>query len=476
MPIWTRPRRRKTLIIITACTVARVDFRTSSKLENRQIHWSRRSQDSDLADAVKQAIGLSQQPVGSLSLISTDFWIGLVSLPADIANVAEHQELQHALALEAELDSGIPAFHSKVAYQRIKQTSDGSVMFCAMQVADTWTHGITKAVSNLSGRLTAMAHPLATELDSLQESDVAILDRIAQWSHQSHQAGDSLTSPPEHASPSWLEELVERTILSGCCDLRRSKMEGGTCWIPVGSSAGWLGSKLTTFSLAAATALGCCGWQEWLNRQNNRLLKQIAELEQNQARQNEALTATQRIQSQLMSLRKTHEKAQQQLLVTQQSNQKLSRAQSLRFNRWPRLIDSISNSAGSCWVQRVDSDSKSASILGIASTSQEAQDFAIQLEQRLNETGWRVAPVACHVLPGGLYHFCITLSSGDSVENPQAGGTAITEDSRQDTKSYVEPLVASQQAANQRGGERPELSQGSRTIGQRLLTSLESSP
>ena len=108
-----------TILLITRQVLARIDLTGRRRLRVKQI-WTQPSCDYDtILSELSRTLKLGTRRPSHVTVVSPDFWTDVPSVPADVAAIAKANEINQALALEAEVESGQSAFDSRTIALKI---------------------------------------------------------------------------------------------------------------------------------------------------------------------------------------------------------------------------------------------------------------------------------------------------------------------------------------------------------------------
>ncbi|MEL6895698.1 MAG: hypothetical protein AAFP90_06330, partial [Planctomycetota bacterium] len=157
-----------TLIVITRSQLARVDI---SRGRTKLVRLRDRIANQPIGTLVDAALRQGPKKAGDVWVMSTDFWSGVVHLGPDVARTLDEEELQQAIALEAETDSGISAFDSRLGTVSLPPDESGDQRLWVTQITQSDWQDAKHAVTQFGGKLAGMgsaslAHPPVTQQDN----------------------------------------------------------------------------------------------------------------------------------------------------------------------------------------------------------------------------------------------------------------------------------------------------------------------
>ena len=417
LPSSARPS--STLLLVTPARLARVDFAGRRRVRVAQ-QWTHAIGPSSILPetlpvAVAQTIKLGSPRLGPVSIVSPLLWTQVLRVPADVLAISTPAELRHAVALEAELESGISAFDCQLALAQLEVDDQGGGQFCTTQVAAAQQSELTAVVRSHRARLQRLVHPVALQLAEGTTSAQATSEALQWW--------DTLAADDD----SWLEEFIGRWARM----LARRDTDCLNCLQPQAAS---LSGRLQTIGslLAIASGMGCLAWHYESRCRLADTTAAVQQLEQQQNQRTETLAAIKQLETKLVKLHKEVQDAQQARESVYRQIQQAMTVQHKQNARWSGLVDALSTAAQDCWVQRIEAASGHTMIHGIAPSHAEVHAFAARLEQLLRDNGWLVSPAATRALALGVYEFYIPLVPDDSSRGGTADGSEIVGPAAQD--------------------------------------------
>ncbi len=384
-----------TLVLITDSLLARVDVRDRTKVTIDSVETTAIPDGVSLATLVESALAMGPKRTSPVWLFSNRFWTGTISIPSDLHEIANGDELNQAALLEAETQSGIPAFQSKVAMTRIKNDPHGDPQYWVTQALDT----------------------------ELAEMEQAFCQSKTKWAGIAHIANHCPTNPSDDTNPiepsldgelelrNWAEEAVK--------DLS-DKIATRPYFAP---PAKVLSPKTQTLlaSVIASLAVLVCAFVYLCDRNS---LQHIERLSSNASKQNDSVEALSRqLQKAELSLEGNRKKQldEQMRLDTFKKEFELNRFnQSLISGHCANLIDAIANSADSdSWLQSIESNATKTTLKGLSLNEASAHRFASGLEQQPKLIGHTVSPAQINPLENDLIQFSIVIDLATTTESPQ---------------------------------------------------------
>ena len=385
-----------TILLITRQVLARIDLRGKRRLSVKQV-WTAPGRDYDaILPEVSRALKLGTRRPGRVTVLSPDFWTGLLSIPADVVAIASANEINQALALEAEVDSGYSAFDAKTNVLRIAgDDRNEDCQWCVSQVPLNQIQELSRSLRSLGTRLHGIAHPIAAYLSPEHSSVEAAQGLLESWREQS----PSDAAQVQTLATAWancLSHPAQHTLLV------------------LSDSQSTNNSQPIALTVALAMfAAGGCGLWHWQTQQSLTLATQAIERLEKQQSQREATEAALKdAEATAVQLRQEVTKTQVIRLAAERQLQLAGAVHSLHNRRWLALVDALAEAANeNCWVQKLESDSVQTIVHGLALDNAAANEFAGRLELALNGSGWRTAPAATEVSPHKLIAFRIILKA-----------------------------------------------------------------
>ena len=390
-----------TLVLITDGLLARIDVRVRSKVMIDSIITAAIPENASLATLVESALAMGPKRISPIWLFSNRFWTGAISIPSDLHAMANGDELSQAAILEAETQSGIPAFQSKVAMTRIKNDQYGEPQYWVTQTLDTELDSIEQAFCSAKTKWSAIAH-VALHCPTEPSSDV---------------------NPSRHSLESELE--VRDWALEAVKSLS-SKIATRPYFTP---PVKVLSPKMQTLSASVLVSLAVMVCMSVYIRDRN-ALQSIEQLSLNASKQNESTDALSRqLQKAELSLDENRKKIRddQTRFETLKREFELHRFnQSLLSSHCANLIDAIANSADSdSWLQSIVSDAAKTTLKGLCLNEASAHRFASSLEQQPKLVGHMVSPAQISPLENDLTQFAIVIDLTTATESPQRSQESV---------------------------------------------------
>ena len=394
-----------TILLITRQVLARIDLSGKRRLSVKQI-WTKPSCDYDaLVPEVSRTLQLGTRRPGRVTVVSPDFWTDVLSVPADVTAIANENEIVQALALEAEVDSGLSAFESRMTALKLHDQDqlDEDSQWCVTQVAHAQLRELSHSLRIAGTRLHCIAHPIVAHLaaaDGLSPAQVREL--LLEWREQTEFTEDAIAKlATDWAACLTLSPKFSMLMMGEADSLPTTK--------PIALTA----------SLALLAAGGCGMWHWHTEQRIGATTQAIERLEKQQSQHEATEAALKSAEASIVQLRQELSKAQGVGQATERQLQLASTMHSQHNRRWLALIDALAESASEdCWVQRLESNSAETIVDGLALDNSAANSFAGRLESALQGSGWRAAPAATGVSPHNLIAFKIILKASFKPDEP----------------------------------------------------------
>jgi hypothetical protein len=395
-----------TVLLITRQVLARIDLSGKKKrLSVKQI-WSAPSGDYDaIMPEVSRTIKLATRRPNRVTIVCPDFWTDLLSIPADVAAIASGNEINQALALEAEVDSGLSAFDSRTSALRIidPNSHNEDCQWCVSQVPSAQIQELSKTLQTSGIKLHSIAHPIAGQLTaSARDSVESVRGLLDKWRDQTSLGAEELQTLANTWAACLSQTPQHPMLMLGESDVALNSQ-------PI----------VLTASLALLAAGGCGLWH-WQSQQSLTLTTQAIERLEKQQSQYEATEAALKIaEASVLKSRQEVNKSQSIRQATERQLQLAGAVHSQHNQRWLALVDALAESATeNCWVQKLESDSVRTIVHGLALDNAAANGFAGRLELALKGSGWRTAPAATSVSSHNLIAFKIVLKATQKPDEP----------------------------------------------------------
>lgn len=406
LPFTKRPSH--TMLWISNDLLARIDFLGSkNRIRIGRIEFLKLDREKTLQAAMTLAINLVSNRPGPVSIVSPSFWTDFLTLPADVVSIANPDELAQALALDAEIDSGVSAFESRIASKQFESNQNGDVQFCVTQASRTALDDLTQSLRSLGTSLQFVAHPLAFELLNANISYENVEAKL-----NSMKAELSFQNRDEEFCRQWLDGFA-----TGILPWLSSRPKSRTLLLAPESTASPIGKIVASLTLASIVTFGCVAWNHQIRKHLKATTNQIARIEQQQKLRVETSNSVKKATAKLVQLRKEASDTEHLLNNAQRIRQKSIDLQVQRSMRWSLLVEALAEHAGDCWIQRIVADGSRTSVLGLAPSNSQAHEFAMRLERSLRETGWVVAPAITQLTSNGLYEFNISVRANEAFQD-----------------------------------------------------------
>ncbi len=364
--------RLDTILIVTVDTLARVDL-LSGNLD--QVVCSARINrhgNLDFTDGIRAALALGPQKCGHLVILSDEFWTGQVCLANEIVTVIADDQLEQTLALEAEFESGLSAFDSRLGYVRV-DSSDNQTTWWVTQAASTQLDAAEAILAKLTRKLigfgSSMIEPPSSDNLESQESTLATvescIDLARQWQSK-------FLSEPNHAP------LIR----------------------PLPTEPSETQQWRTGIAIAFVVFFLCLALHLYGEQRLSKLIVVEARLAQEETQVKAGIEQQESRSRAEQEDRRKRESEQE--IQTQRLNE-LRRVQSeyeVMRRRPLQVLKALAATAfASHWIRRIDWQEKSVVLSGIAMDHGAVLRFVEQVESQLDSSHWGVQPAKISINP-----------------------------------------------------------------------------
>ena len=149
---------RRTLLLITQSQLARIDVAGGKSPRAKGVWIRDRIPGESIATLCDAAIRLGPKKTGDVWVFSNEFWTGVVHLASDVAGALDADELDQAIALEAETYSGISAFESRLGLKSLPKDISGEARWWVSQIPQDDWHDVDQVVRQFRGKLSGIGH------------------------------------------------------------------------------------------------------------------------------------------------------------------------------------------------------------------------------------------------------------------------------------------------------------------------------
>lgn len=407
-----------TLLLITGRVLARVDLSGTRRLRVQNAWAQQCTEPVPPAVAAVTALNLGPRRAGRVWVLSSDFWTGVLSLAADVAPLLSHDELAQALALEAEIDSGISAFASRVGRLALsEQSAGGNTRWCVTHIGTAELQELSHALKRLGAHVVGAAHPAAAAIvsaaaeDTLDAEDLLTGWEERLWASRGDDAG-SLRATVIRWAECWTDCLAQTPPMSLVVRAEAKPLSHA--------------QRIACSAAMALVAAGACGLWNWHTQ--TRILtaeRAITSLEQRQSAQETLQRSLQALEARVAKLRKEALQAEAERRVLENDLHRADLAHTQHNHRWSALLDAISSSIDEqCWIQQLESKPVRATIHGLAIDNTAAHRFASALELGLAGSGWTVLPADTRPTEHHLVAFKIVLEASLDSHQAEKSGVA----------------------------------------------------
>ncbi|MGN6543814.1 MAG: PilN domain-containing protein, partial [Aureliella sp.] len=422
-----------TLLILTSRVVARVDLAGRKRVRVEQVWFQPCTDAIAPAAAALAALNLGPRRAGRVWILSGDFWTGVVHLGADVSALLGDAELHQALALEAEIDSGVSAFASRVGAVRLSEPATSEASWCVTHIDTAELEHFNDALKRSNVHIAGAAHPAAAHIaQSAAQGELNVAEYLHGWDERFCEVGDE--------NPDYMRAAVSE--LADCwaaCLAQTPTMPLVVRFDPKPLSTAQRMAASAAMALLAAAA---CGVWHWRTEQRITAADAaLASLEQRQTAGDASQRNLQVLETRLAKLRKEASQAENERRELERSLHRADEAHAQHNERWTSLLDAIAGSIDDqCWIQRLESQPVQATVHGLAIDNAAAHRFASALELGLAGSGWTVLPAETRSTEQHLVAFKIVLEARHGSREADRGDVA--EGSTRFHKHLAMPLKA----------------------------------
>ena len=370
--------RARTLLLITEHRIARIDLRLHSGVTIESMASIERPVNDSLEPLIQGALSLAPNPPYPVLLFSTDFWTGRVSIPADLNAIANTEELHQAAILEAEIQSGVPAFQSQVAIHQIENDLKGDPQYWVTQFPESHLECITTAFQSKKVRWLGVANP--NHLDRNLDNEAFESDsEIQNWVRR---------IGPEIAAKSFKRPVFTPP-----------------------KKAITLGQQNLLAAVVAAMVSTICSAIYFLDCNTNQKLEVLSKTLTKQTEETDVLNrAVIKAEASLAEKRKKFREDQVRLAALQGEMDRGQQNYQMLSDHCSNLIDAIACSADpDSWLRRIESKEYRTLLKGIALNEASAHRFASALELHPKLNKHLVSAAQTHALENDLVEFSIAI-------------------------------------------------------------------
>lgn len=172
---------RRTLLLITQTRLARIDT-IGGKSPRAKSVWTReRLPGESMATLADAAIRLGPKTSGDVWVFANEIWTGVVHLAADVAGALEGEELDQAIALEAETFSGVSAFDSRLGLKALPKDDGGEARWWVTQVPQSDWQEVDQAIQQFRSKLAGMGHSALSTFPGNADAGIKSLGESQSW-------------------------------------------------------------------------------------------------------------------------------------------------------------------------------------------------------------------------------------------------------------------------------------------------------
>ena len=377
-----------TLILIADRLLARAEVRGRREVNLESLDTIARPERASLTGLIQSAIALNPKPCNKVWLFSTELWTGSITIPSDLHGIVNSEELMQSALIEAELQSEISAFQSKVAMKRIEDDNYGDPQYWATQISSDDIEAIDQTLRASHTTWSGIAHPAFTCPSVL-----------------SHQVGDFLNG--EAAIREWA--IATARSLPSIASQR-------PCLIASPKSMSERTQIKWATAIGAMTILACGGIYL-------RDLGMLSHYESStkillaQKEEGEMLTqSVKKNESSIIENQRQLQTNQQHLISLTDQIQQNQLEQMRQASHCLNLMNAVAESSDEeSWLQKIDSSNNRVALSGVSLNEASAHRFAHRLELHPDLVGYSIWPAETKTLDNELIEFAIVIEHAETI-------------------------------------------------------------
>lgn len=381
--------RNHTIVVLSTTTIARIDLRVADGIDVVGAWEGQRSPDAELPQAFLEALDLASHDATVVHLLSDEFWTGTVTLSAEVVAAVEEQQIDQAIALEIEYESGVPAFESQLTKFPLQPDGVGVKTWRVLQASNATLESLRACLPLWNGRT---IHLGAIPTDAAEAGNGNDLNQCIGW------------------ASAWLELFLAGREGRLTLDVQR----------PL-----WNQRRQTMLTgvLALSAIVGCWSHHRSLNTELTRGKQELRSI----AEQKKTVAGKLK-QHELRQADRAKHQSEQADRIRQQMNDAALRSQHARIREDRRqrpgeLLRGLNFTAHEDhWISKIQFDLSGAVVSGVAADSGAIGRLTTQLHGELASSRWQVMPAAMSLGDFGLVRFEIFLQP-HSVDKPQGPKT-----------------------------------------------------
>lgn len=434
-----------TLLVVTRDRVIRAEFKSASATAPSSLVVRDRPETDDPVVAVVAAMGHDRRAPGRTFVLSADLWTRTLTMPTANAAAMSTEELQQALAFEAEPLSGQSPAETTTACVALDDASGTRTLWVTQTPSHTLTE-IDEVVRGARGKLLGVLHPAGVPY-SIRDSDAAqpwsrvefwpdvavrlaggdgrattgridearVANRSAvveDWSKKTASAEPEVWWPEFRASPepTWLSAADEGTLARWLTAWNRALAARHSAFPLLRPAKRPLSGKQRqsiATSLAAVALLACFGHGYWVGRE-------IESTKAEQARLEAPGKELASLRKQVADNEKKLKDAEGALTVRTAEVEGTERTLDAHRRRLGLLLERLARNSSPHWVLRsIEGDAAEIVLHGATMHPEHVITMAASMAESLAELGWTVDPPeqqAKNVRPdGGPWQFTLRL-------------------------------------------------------------------
>ena len=374
------------VLMINDTSIVRVDIVPIDSLQIVSSRHLERSESSELGDAVAQAMALETQASDSKTAINTwvlsdEVWSGKVDLPKTVVEAINPKELQQALALEAEHESGISAFDSRLISVPLELTGIESNWWVTQAEQSHWdaVKAAVPAWASFAG-LTALSSSNDLDRSADLEEGATFDDSYAlRW--LADELSDAVSRPV----------IIDRDDVAVADEQKRFRLFVAAAILLVCFG----GNALGNYYVSNAT--------DDLSRLVDREMGLRKRLKRADLEARKISQAQQQVESEQVSIKQRRLQADQQ-----------HRLWSVQRQRPAQVLRALAATAGpDHWIQKIQMTPQRVILAGLAVDSAAVTTLAQAIELELGRMRWAVEPAEMRPEMGRLISFQLKLVPDD---------------------------------------------------------------
>lgn len=352
-----------TIVLVTLDSLARVDLRLGESVEVVRSFRTDRAEHSELGSSVRAAFALGPARCGQVYVLSDEFWSGQVSLGSEVVAAVTVEQLEQTLALEAEYESGMPPFDSRLGHVLL-ESADGETTWWVTQAESTQVDAVAAAIPDRTGRRATIAS-LAISSPAREVSD---------------------EGTPDSASPdacaafarTWLTQYLTEERAIPAIEL---------------TSATWAQKHSQRFGIAAALAalFVCVALHASGTEQVATAHAELSELVLREKQMRAELAENEEVTRRLREAKQEREAAER-VRAQERSELRREQAEYAAIRKRPvQLLHALAATADPRhWIQEIALNGEQVVISGVAVDGIAVTTLAQRLEAELDPTQWLV--------------------------------------------------------------------------------------